>query len=81
VSVIKTVVVLALLLVTSCDPAGGPPVKLGRISSVAYTDDAGGYTAHITTRNGGVYEMDGFRAWKCHDGGVLWQSPSGLIYC
>jgi hypothetical protein len=28
---IRTVAVLALLLVTSCDPAGGPPVKLGRI--------------------------------------------------
>jgi hypothetical protein len=76
---IRLVVAAALLtLVTSCDTE---PVKLGRISSVAYTDDAGGYTAHITTRNGGVYEMDGFRAWKCHDGGVLWQSPSGLIYC
>jgi hypothetical protein len=75
---IRLVVVLALLLVTSCDAA---PIKLGRISSIAYTDDAGGYTAHITTRNGGVYELPGFRAWRCYDGGVLWQSPSGTIYC
>jgi hypothetical protein len=74
----RIVVVLALLLVTSCD---AEPVKLGRISSIAYTDGGGGYTAHITTRNGGVYEMPGFRAWRCHDGGVLWQSASGLIYC
>jgi hypothetical protein len=75
---IRIVVVLALLLVTSCD---AEPVRLGRISSISYRDDGGGYVAHITTRNGGTYEMDGFRAWRCHDGGILWQSPSGLIYC
>jgi hypothetical protein len=79
---IRLVIAAALLtLVTSCDPAGGPPVKLGRISSIAYTDDGGGYVAHITTRNGDVYELPGFRAWRCHDGGVLWQSASGTIYC
>jgi hypothetical protein len=22
-----------------------------------------------------------YRAWNCYDGGVLWQSASGLIYC
>jgi hypothetical protein len=76
---IRLVMVAALLtLVTSCDPAGGPPVKLGRISSIAYTDD---YVAHITTTNGGEYQLPGFRAWKCYDGGVLWQSASGTIYC
>jgi hypothetical protein len=75
---VKTAIVLALLLVASCD---AEPVRLGRIASISYRDDGGGYTAHITTRNGGVYELPGFRAWRCHDGGVLWQSASGLIYC
>jgi hypothetical protein len=78
---IKTAIVLALLLVTSCDTAGGPPVKLGRISSISHRDDSGGYVAIVTTTNGGVYQMDGFRSWKCWEGGPLWQSPSGLIYC
>jgi hypothetical protein len=77
-SLVRTVAVLALLLVTSCD---AEPVRLGRISSVAYTDDGGGYVAHITTRNGGEYQMPGFRAWRCYDGGVLWQSASGMLYC